>query len=843
VSILDRSADRPGSLLPAWLPAPSVLSLRAAQFFDPAATALAAVGVAPAVCLAAIPGGLALLENPRTGIVLATALIFAPAVVAAALSLRGFDAVLGWLRVAVSGEYRQSIGRIVLGTLLFFFVAVVAGAAADVSNRAACLLIVALYLAAGWLLLLNLVLDPRPSAARRAIALVSDVALLSVLLTVGNAVTAPLAPAYLYIAISNADEHRTRPLTGAALLGVIAFGFVAAATPFWRTNLLLALGMLAAIALLPAYFGFVLRRVAAAQNKAEAANAAKSRFLMALGEDLRNPLREISRTGADLDRAALDAEQRDRLAQIRLNARALLLQLDDIRNYVKIDAGTFSPDTRSFDLYRLANAAVASLRPSAAERSIVLALRIDPELPFRLSGWPHQLRQILICLVTNAVRQADKGTVQIDLTAVWDAASNRHVTLRLAVTTVTRGDRRHLSEANPDPAETRRLFGLAVVDRLVKLMDGRLEVDITPRRDLSLIAELPFAIDYASLAQPLDLARLPLLIVSRDNELVGDLMALFEGWRGDPRWIGADDTAFEHIAALDRTDRGVVLVVDGRYDVLSSLNWAHRVAALPGQEPVQILFIAEEPHIDSIVGLADSELDAVLPAPFTADMLRSALHSLRLEPADWLVTRISPQASLTPARQPPAPQPPIRPTEDPAPPARSPATDEIPSRAKLRVLIATSSLPNRRIIASFLGRAGHTASLAGSADEARGLLNEQDVDVLLLDLTGAPGADYEAARHCRRARPALTIVALTADPPEEAARRAQEIGLDMVIPKPIEPRRLIAAIEEVMAAQVPEPEAQAVVTRLASHPRFAADNGPPADRSQVERRRWGQYGG
>src|SRR6202035_42481 len=156
------------------------------------------------------------------------------------------------------------------------------------------------------------------------------------------------------------------------------------------------------------------------------------RFLTALGEDLRNPLRMIARAGAAIDRTMIEPEQWDMIARIRLSARSMLLQLDDILNYVRIEGGDFAPETRSFDLYRLANGAVAALRSQAAERGIVLALRIDPLLPYQLRGWPHQLRQVLAGLLTHAVQQVGKTRLRLALAAADVEAEQ--VRVRITVT-------------------------------------------------------------------------------------------------------------------------------------------------------------------------------------------------------------------------------------------------------------------------------------------------------------------------------------------------------------------------------------------------------------------------
>ena len=102
----------------------------------------------------------------------------------------------------------------------------------------------------------------------------------------------------------------------------------------------------------------------------------------------------------------------------------------------------------------------------------------------------------------------------------------------------------------------------------------------------------------------------------------------------------------------------------------------------------------------------------------------------------------------------------------------------------------------------------------------------RDVDALVIDLTGYIGADYGAARQCRRARPALPIIALAGDSPDIAERRGRAAGIDAVLPKPVEPRRLLGALAA--ALEPPDDtsldaERRGVVTELASHPRFGGD--------------------
>ena len=795
-----------------------------------AAIGLIAAGASPALALAVLPGGIALLAAPRTGIVLVAALVFAPAIVAAAAALYGFEAVRSGLRAVADDACSQPVARVLLGGLIFAWVLGLLAALPADPVIPACMLVAALELGAAWLFLLYLMFDPARAGLLRHLALVCDLTLLSLLLAVGGGRTAALAPIYLYVAIGYADQPAPRARAAAIALSAVAFAVVVLFTPFWRDQLPLVAGMLGTMILLPISVGARLRQFRAARIAAEAANAAKDRFLTALNEDLREPLRAVARAGAELERDAVDPGVWSAVAEARLYGRTLLLQLDDVLNCIKLEAGSTVAETRTFDLYRLANGAVAALRAAAAECDALLDLRIDPQLPYQLYGLPHQLRQILISLVASALRFAGQSKVRIDLAAAELNAQS--VTLRVAVSVGEPDGRLETADEAPTAGETGHHFGLAAVKRMAELMGGRLAVHATRRR-VMLAADLPFAIDQAFLTQPLDLGGLPALIVSDDAGMVDALAEPLEAWRGDPRWIGVGEVALDYLDAFERGARRALLIVDGRGDVLQTLSWAHRAAALRAPEPPHILFIADEPRIDSIIGLAGGELDVILPAPLTPDVLRGALHSLTIEPISELAAHVPalPAATRPPRRQvvaepamgeeavhEPADFAPLR-----APSPQSLPKHEVPANRPWQVLIAAGNVSNRRIMGSLLGQAGHVVHFATTADEARKKLEALEIDVLLLDLAGARGTDYEAARRCRRARPGVIIIVLTTDTAEEAERRAREIGLDAVLRKPVRTRPLLAAIEAAVASKTPLLEAPSVVTSLSAHPRFTAD--------------------
>jgi signal transduction histidine kinase len=446
------------------------------------------------------------------------------------------------------------------------------------------------------------------------------------------------------------ESTRDPRLIALAVSGIAAvIGVTIVTTPVWQAEPMAAAIIIVVVGMLAGCAVMLFRRLVAARTQATAASAAKTRFFSGLAEELRHPLRSIARTGAAIDRNAIDPEQWDKIAQMRLNARSALLQLDDIQNYLSIEAGSFAPETRSFDLYRLANGAVTALQAQAAERGIVLALRIDPQLPYQLCGWPHQLRQVLVCLISNAIARSGSAKLRITLSAA--AIDPGHLTLRLAVTGAVLDTEPLADDDDAITAEDAAAptpLGLGMADRLARLMGGRISGGGDPRRGLALAAELPFAIDQALLALPLDLALLPALIVTKDAQLVEDLIEPLETWRAEPCWIGAGDAALGYVEALEPAGRRPLLIVDGRGDVLQALSWTHHAVSLPALQPPYVLFVTDETRIDSVIGLADGDFDGILGFPFTAATLRGTLHAMHVEPADWFLAEPLPMSAADP---------------------------------------------------------------------------------------------------------------------------------------------------------------------------------------------------
>ncbi|MEM9553941.1 MAG: ATP-binding protein [Acidobacteriota bacterium] len=219
-----------------------------------------------------------------------------------------------------------------------------------------------------------------------------------------------------------------------------------------------------------------------AKEAAEAASEAKSLFLANMSHEIRTPMNAILGMSDLMLDAALTETQQSHLQILKSSAEGLLRLIDDILDFSKIEAGKMTLDTDTFDLHTLVDAAIQPLSPRAAARGLSLEVDVTSEFPQRLVGDVNRLRQVLINLVSNAIKFTDRGGIEVRVT--HESLDTSGVRIRFTVQDSGIGippavqDQLFEPFTQADNSTSRRYggtgLGLAICQRLVELMQGDL---------------------------------------------------------------------------------------------------------------------------------------------------------------------------------------------------------------------------------------------------------------------------------------------------------------------------------------------------------------------------------
>jgi PAS domain S-box-containing protein len=549
------------------------------------------------------------------------------------------------------------------------------------------------------------------------------------------------------------------------------------------------------------------RQLIAAREAALEALRAKSEFLSSMSHEIRTPMNAVLGMADMLWESDLTEEQRRYLDIMRNNGVTLLELINDILDLAKVESGHLSFEAVDFDIRELVDKVAEAMGVRAHEKHLELAGHVAADVPHNLVGDPLRLRQVIINLLSNALKFTEHGEIVLNVEMAHPDTGSGTASIRFSVADTGIGIAQDKTGSIFDAfvqadSSTTRMYGgtglgLTIVKRLVEMYGGAIAVEseVGKGSTFSFTAEFktrPGCATVAPAAANVELAGLRILAV---DDTAVNRMILREALTSQ----GALVTCVEcGQAALDEIDRAAaggnpyrVVLLDCRMPGMDGIEVADRIRhrGLGPQDRPIILMLTSDDLGATMARARKAGIEIFMVKPIRrADLFAALSRALGAAGARSQLTSPAERDGVHPAS----------------------ASGVLEEMRPLRILLADDSCDNRALVHAYFKKTPYIVDEAEDGAAAVEKFRTGIYDLVLMDIEMPVMDGYSATRAIRAieretGRQRVPILALTASVLAVALEKTIEAGCDAYVVKPVKKATLLAAIRKATR----DPEANA----------------------------------